>query len=44
MTGRDNAGTLSRNRKRENDRQPEFRGSCLIDGHRLLDLGVGQGG
>ena len=32
MTGRDNAGTLSRNRKRENDRQPEFRGSCLIDG------------
>ena len=25
-------GSLSRNSKRENDRQPEFRGSCLIDG------------
>jgi hypothetical protein len=24
---RDNAGTLSRNKKRETDRQPEFRGS-----------------
>jgi hypothetical protein len=26
------AGTLSRNKKRENDRQPEFKGSAMIDG------------
>jgi hypothetical protein len=29
---RDLSGTLSRNKKREHDKQPEFRGSCLIDG------------
>jgi hypothetical protein len=29
---RDMSGTLSRNRKRETDKQPEFRGSCVIDG------------
>ena len=29
---RNNSGTLSRNRKREHDKQPEFRGSCVIDG------------
>jgi hypothetical protein len=29
---RDNAGTLSRNKKREHDKQPEYRGSCTIDG------------
>jgi hypothetical protein len=29
---RELSGTLSRNRKRENDKQPEVRGSCTIDG------------
>jgi hypothetical protein len=29
---RDLSGTLSRNKKRENDRQPEFKGACTIDG------------
>jgi hypothetical protein len=29
---RDLSGTLSRNKKREHDKQPEFRGSCVIDG------------
>jgi hypothetical protein len=29
---RELSGTLSRNKKREHDRQPEYRGSCTIDG------------
>ncbi len=29
---RDNTGFLSRNKKCEHDRQPEFRGSCVVDG------------
>jgi hypothetical protein len=29
---RDMSGALSRNKKRENDRQPEFKGACTIDG------------
>lgn len=29
---RELSGTLSRNRNRENDKQPDFRGSCTIDG------------
>jgi hypothetical protein len=27
----DNRGTLSRDKKRETDRQPEFKGSAMID-------------
>lgn len=29
---RDLSGVLSRNKKREHDRQPEFRGACTING------------
>ena len=29
---RDLSGSLSRNKKREHDRQPEFKGSAIIDG------------
>ena len=29
---RDMSGVLSRNKKRENDRQPEFKGACTIAG------------
>lgn len=29
---RELAGIMARNTKRENDRQPEFRGSCTING------------
>ena len=29
---REMSGTLSRNKRRENDRQPEFKGSATIDG------------
>jgi hypothetical protein len=32
MSDRDLVGTISRNKKREHDKQPEFRGSCVIDG------------
>lgn len=29
-----NSGILSRNNDRKNDKQPEFRGSCEVDGQR----------
>jgi hypothetical protein len=29
---RENSGVLERNKKRENDRQPEFKGHCSVDG------------
>ncbi len=29
---RERSGTLSKNRKCEHERQPEYRGSCMIDG------------
>src|SRR4051812_29813931 len=29
---KDNTGILSRNERRETDRQPEFKGECTIDG------------
>jgi hypothetical protein len=32
MGDRDMSGTLSRNKKRENERQPVYRGACVIGG------------
>ena len=31
-TDRDNSGTLSKNTKKADDRQPDIRGQCVVDG------------
>jgi hypothetical protein len=32
MTTRDNSGTLARNAKKTEDRHPDIRGQCMVDG------------